>query len=262
MIANFFQSLERESVAYLLISGQATVLYGAAAFSEDVDLWIEPTQANVAAFLKALKAQNARYYKLTPPLDQTYLLRGHGFHFLVPDDPEFYLDVMGCPPRVPAFAPAMAEANMIAAEWGKIPTIGIRHLVALKMTQRLGDYPVIGQLVLRYLERTAEPSEADCQWALRHVFTVEDLEELVASHPATIEAGDTPAALKRYLEALGRPNAVSVAARADVEAWLSTRMQRARRADRAYWAPVIAELRDLRIAGGLMPEGQPVAARL
>ena len=40
MIASFFQSLEREAVAYLLVSGQATVLYGAAAFSEDVELWM------------------------------------------------------------------------------------------------------------------------------------------------------------------------------------------------------------------------------
>ena len=34
MIANFFQSLDRNGGEYLLISGQATVLYGAATFSE------------------------------------------------------------------------------------------------------------------------------------------------------------------------------------------------------------------------------------
>jgi len=38
MIANFFQSLDRNRTDYLLISGQATVLYGAATFSEDIDL--------------------------------------------------------------------------------------------------------------------------------------------------------------------------------------------------------------------------------
>jgi hypothetical protein len=43
MIANFFQSLDRHKVEYLLISGQATVLYGAATFSEDIDLRIHPT---------------------------------------------------------------------------------------------------------------------------------------------------------------------------------------------------------------------------
>lgn len=44
MIANFFQNLNARKVEYLLISGQATVLYGAATFSEDIDLWIQPTR--------------------------------------------------------------------------------------------------------------------------------------------------------------------------------------------------------------------------
>ncbi len=40
MIASFFQRLEQCGVRYLLISGQATILYGAATFSEDVDIWV------------------------------------------------------------------------------------------------------------------------------------------------------------------------------------------------------------------------------
>src|SRR5690606_5914107 len=32
-----------QRVEWLLISGQATILYGAATFSEDVDLWVKPT---------------------------------------------------------------------------------------------------------------------------------------------------------------------------------------------------------------------------
>jgi hypothetical protein len=50
MIANFFQSLGSHGVEYLLISGQATVLYGAATFSEDIDLWINPTPENCDRF--------------------------------------------------------------------------------------------------------------------------------------------------------------------------------------------------------------------
>jgi len=34
MIANFFQRLESDAVEYLLISGQATILYGAATCDE------------------------------------------------------------------------------------------------------------------------------------------------------------------------------------------------------------------------------------
>ncbi len=40
MIANLFQSLIDRGVEYVLISGRATVLYGAATFSEDIDPWI------------------------------------------------------------------------------------------------------------------------------------------------------------------------------------------------------------------------------
>ncbi|MBN1672658.1 MAG: hypothetical protein JXR37_16570 [Kiritimatiellae bacterium] len=69
MIASFFRSLEDHAVDYLLISGQATVLYGAAAFSEDIDLWVNPTEPNRRAFLSALAARRACYYKATPPFE-------------------------------------------------------------------------------------------------------------------------------------------------------------------------------------------------
>ena len=104
MIANFFQRLEQTETAYLLISGQATILYGAATFSEDIDLWISPSVENLARFLEALRASRARFYKLTPPLAVEFLERGHGFHFTRPGAPsEAYLDVMGKPPRVGSF---------------------------------------------------------------------------------------------------------------------------------------------------------------
>jgi hypothetical protein len=41
-----FQSFEETGLEYLLISGQTTVLYGAAMFSEDVDIWIRQTTPN------------------------------------------------------------------------------------------------------------------------------------------------------------------------------------------------------------------------
>ena len=78
MIASFFQSLNRHAVEYLLISGQATVLYGAATFSEDIDLWLHATENNCSRFLAALRDRGVRYYKLTPPLTIQHLVRGHG----------------------------------------------------------------------------------------------------------------------------------------------------------------------------------------
>ena len=49
-----FQSFERESVEYLLIGGQATVIYGAADFTQDVDIWIRADAANFARLLRFL----------------------------------------------------------------------------------------------------------------------------------------------------------------------------------------------------------------
>jgi hypothetical protein len=65
---NPFRSFDRFGVEYLLISGQACILYGASEFSEDVDNWIRPTAANAARLMRALAACNAVVHKLTPPL--------------------------------------------------------------------------------------------------------------------------------------------------------------------------------------------------
>ncbi|HZI32849.1 MAG TPA: hypothetical protein VFF11_10945, partial [Candidatus Binatia bacterium] len=137
MIANFFQNLEQRGVEYLLISGQATVLYGAATFSEDIDLWINPSEQNRIRFLQALHDSRAQFYKLTPPFTVDHLQRGHGFHFVLAGN--IFLDVMGRPPRAGTFAEALATSRWMGTEWGVIRTIGIKSLVELKKTQRLED---------------------------------------------------------------------------------------------------------------------------
>ncbi len=47
-------------VEFLLISGQASVLYGAATFSEDIDVWVRPDPGNLARLLRALTSLRAR----------------------------------------------------------------------------------------------------------------------------------------------------------------------------------------------------------
>ena len=108
MIESFFHGLEREPVHYLLISGQAAILYGGATFSEDIDLWIDPQADNLTRFMQLLRSQGARYHKLTPPMTLEHLRGGHGFHYVLPGGAdaasEVFLDVLGLPPRVPSFA--------------------------------------------------------------------------------------------------------------------------------------------------------------
>lgn len=56
---NFFRGLEAHGARYLLIGGQASVLYGAAVFSEDIDLWVEPTSASIRALSLPLRDARA-----------------------------------------------------------------------------------------------------------------------------------------------------------------------------------------------------------
>jgi hypothetical protein len=112
----------------LLISGQATILYGAATFSEDVDLWVDPKHENLERMKRALCASEASYYKLTPPLNRHFAERHHGFHFTIPDNPAtavLYLDVMGCPPRVGRFDNAWQQRVVFETEWGALNTVSI-----------------------------------------------------------------------------------------------------------------------------------------
>jgi hypothetical protein len=138
-----FRSFERHRVEYLLISGQATVLYGAATFSEDVDIWIRPAPQNVIRFLRALSSCGATVYKLTPPLSRKNLRAGHGFHFSIHGRPlPIFLDVMGYPPRVGSFGDARHRARRITTPWGNVMVVSIPDLIELKnllSAHRTGD---------------------------------------------------------------------------------------------------------------------------
>lgn len=56
---NIFRSFERFGLDYILMSGQASVLYGAATFSEDIDIWVAPEAKNLERLLRALAACRA-----------------------------------------------------------------------------------------------------------------------------------------------------------------------------------------------------------
>ena len=69
------RAFEASDLAYLLIGGQASIVYGAATFSEDVDVWIEPSRANLDRLLAALAGCGARVHKLTPPVELRHARR-------------------------------------------------------------------------------------------------------------------------------------------------------------------------------------------
>ncbi len=262
MIANFFQNLERHGVEHLLISGQATVLYGAATFSEDIDLWVNPTETNRTRFLSALRDSAARYYKFTPAFTVENLEHGHGFHFVLPEaSGEFFLDVMGNPPRAGAFADAAVTARWMDSEWGAVHTIGIKPLVELKKTQRLEDYPVIGRLALAWLEQPEGAGlDADFLWALHNIFTLPELMACFTEHPAAVPVAEK---FNRDVGEFGRQwlagNDVDESVEHRVGDFFQRRISELQLADRRHWRGIIRELKTLRGAGRLVPEGALVS---
>jgi hypothetical protein len=264
MIANFFQSLDRNGVEYLLISGQATVLYGAATFSEDIDLWINPAEKNRDRFISALSDCRARYYKLTPSLTVENLQRGHGFHFILPggDAGEIYLDVMGNPPRAGSFADSLVTARLMETEWGVIRTIGIKPLVELKKTQRLEDYPIISKLALAWFDQPdCKKTADDFFWALQNIFTLPDLSFFFTEHPTAVDV-----AIEKFDQHVGEfgKQILSAGETAEsvehpVQNFFQSRISEMQLADRQYWREIIHQLKELRAADKLMAEGENVS---
>jgi hypothetical protein len=232
---SLFRSFERAGVEYLLISGQASVLYGAATFSEDVDIWVRPSTANLRRLLASLAACRARVHRLTPPLTLRNADAGHGFHFVVPGRPlPVYLDVMARPPRVGSFATALSRSCRLPTDWGMLAVVGIDDLVRLKKTRRLGDYDVISNLAHVRLAAERRPSRALLRWGARHCFRAEERVALLAR--------------------LGERQSVERCRGEIVQ-----EVARLQALDVRHWKPRIDELRKLRGAGRLWPDGAAVS---
>lgn len=261
MIASFFQHLEENEVRWLLISGQATILYGAATFSEDVDLWVDPESENLERMKRALHASGATYYKLTPPVNVDFAERHHGFHFTVPDDAGgvlLYLDVMACPPRVGPFREAWQRRSLFETEWGALSTVGIVDLVELKKTQRPRDYPIISRLALAFLEHRGKAATGeDHRWAIANMFSLAEFTRLVREYPEVVPEIDEDV-LRRATECVLRDDELAVEVEDEVVDFFDAKAAPLRKADRRFWRKVIDELRQLRSNGKLMRVGQPV----
>lgn len=255
-----FQSFEREKVAYLLIGGQAAVIYGAADFTQDVDIWVRPDAENFARLLRALAACRARVHKLTPPLTLHWGHRGHGFHFLIPTrESRVPLDVLARPPRVGSFGAARKRARIENTDWGRLPIVAEEDLVLLKRTNRPQDYAVISRLAMLRIARDAKPPRPVIAWAAANAFRADDLADLVSRFASRLRPGDgaAPKATERLL--LRKGGEVPATDLAFAERELLRAMMRFIEAGRAYWIPRLQDLRELRAERRLWPEGAAVA---
>lgn len=263
MIKKFFHSLNTHKVRYLLISGQATVIYGASTFSEDIDLWVAPDKENWEKFKTVLSKNRARIYKLTPELLPEFILKGHGFHFTFPGmlrQAEWYLDVMGVVPRVGSFDKSWAHKKIFRTAWGVLPVIGIRELVELKKTRRLSDYPVISELVRVEHKNLSNKiiSKRDWQWILSNSFEAEDIISYLKDKKALKIAKQLKRPCLAFcIKAVQNPSSYSKnIITADKE--ILAEIESIRHKDRLYWQPVLDELKYLNSKRLLLRKGTPV----
>lgn len=222
-------------VQCLLMGGQACVSYGAAEFSRDVDLLLLADAANLTRLEAALTDLGAEPIAV-PPLDLAVLRRGHAVHFRCTDADGIRLDLMTTLPGVAPFAELWPRRTTLEIDGEPIDLLALPDLVQAKKTQRDKDWPMIRRLVeANYFANRANPTGEQLAFWLAELRTPDLLTEVAERHPDAAGASDRPA-VRAALAGDG----------AAIEGALAEEQARIRDADRAYWAPLRAELERLR----------------
>jgi hypothetical protein len=224
------------------MGGQACVFYGAAQFSKDVDLALLASEENFSRLRAALGDLNAKRIAV-PRFDPALLARGHAAHFRCQggEADGLRVDVMTRLRDVADFEVLWARRATIRDENGEtFELLSIEDLVQAKKTQRQKDWPMIDALVeSHYRALGGEPTTERIAFWLAESRTPERLMVLAQRFPTEARAQSN----RRPLLGLafsGESEALREAL--DAEA----RAEQAK--DRAYWAPLRAELEAFRRA--------------
>jgi len=235
-------AFNRHGVQYIVIGGQAAIAYGAAQFTRDADFWVNPTKTNLVRLRQALKELKTTL-RFLPPLRLSYLKKGHGIHFRFKyDDREFLIDILGKAPRVSGFTAALKEAERIDWHGLSVPILDIRRLLATKKTDRERDYLAIqslAEIVFEQAKRDEIIRETAMFWLIEESRTPQHLQiisrEWKGGKQASLISG-RPAAI---LAAQGKRLS-------EIQKTLDLEKDRLKKANREYWRPLVAELRQLK----------------
>ncbi len=239
-ILKVLSTLTSHQVRYLLMGGQACVLYGAAQFSNDTDIVVLAEPQNLDRLLAALNELQAECIAV-PPMDVEFLRRGLAVHFRChhSDAAEMRVDVMSVLRGVAPFEQLWQRRTTFQEDGGlEIEIMSLPDLVAAKKTQRDRDWPMIRTLVeVHYRRNRNEASKEQIEFWLKESRSPEMLID-VAREQA--EAASRVAST-RPLVSLAIANDKSALAAA-----LLAEEQLERVADEAYWKPLRSELERLR----------------
>ena len=149
------------------------------------------------------------------------------------------LDVMSVLRGVDAFEELWRRRTTVElASSEQYDLVSLGDLVQAKKTQRDKDWPMIRRLVEAHRAQFSDnPTRVQIDFWMRESRTVSDLLELADTYPAILAENATCRPL------------LSLAARGDREglaAALTDEQEQQRREDREYWAPLKAELAELR----------------
>jgi hypothetical protein len=227
-------------VEALLMGGQACILYGAAEFSRDADFAVLLSEENLRRLRSVVEELGAEVVAV-PPFEHRHLERGHAVHFKAthPEAQGFRIDVMAKMRGVDDFVRLWDRRTTFDIPGvGMVDALSLPDLVASKKTQRDKDWVMIRRLVeasYAGAANSANPERVDF-W-LSELRTPEILMECAAAWPDAArriaeERDATASAVARNLPV--------------VEESLAAEEARERALDRDYWAPLRAELEEMR----------------
>ena len=224
------------------MGGQACVLYGAAEFSRDTDFAILASQANLSKLRAALAELRAEVIAV-PPFELKYLRRGHAVHFRcnASEAAGMRVDVMTKMRGVDPFSQLWRRRVTLQAHEGtSYQLMSLPDLVKAKKTQRDKDWPMIRRLVeADYFRQREQPNQNQLRFWFLELRTPELLLELASTRP---EICHKLVKTRPLLKLTAAANETAL-----IEA-LNEEEKSERSADRKYWAPLKAELEQLRLA--------------
>lgn len=136
--------LNREGVRYLLIGGQASLLYGVPRQTLDVDIFIAATSANCRRLLEALQEAGIQSAgQLTPEI----MLKKDIFSIMEGIRIDIFTEVLG----LPSFERCFGRRKMIDVGPLKLPCLHIDDLIKSKSSDRPIDQQDVD--ALRRLKR-------------------------------------------------------------------------------------------------------------
>ena len=234
--------LKRYQVKALLIGGQACIIYGAAEFSRDSDFVILSTAENIASLKKALKALKAESVYV-PPLEISYLERGHACHFRcnARDVKGLRVDIISKLRGCQDFEQLWSRRKGVRVKGVNIiDVISLQDLVQSKKTQRDKDWLMLKRLVDNdILLNDCKQSKERIKWWFQECRDSDLLLKLAKRYPDLVN------------ESLKSRPLLSSAIVSDIRA-LDSQLRdeelAQRQKDIEYWTPLRSELEALRHA--------------